>query len=318
MLRLETVADLNRLITDEIQESLTLDYKSSASLGRSNEQRNELIKDISAFTNSAGGQVVYGIVEIDRKPVRIDAGSDPATVSREWIEQVIDSNVQPRIEGLIIRPIPLEGGNFVYVIEAPAAVTRAPHQAMDKKYYKRQNFQSIPMEDYEIRDSLRRAVYAEPFATFSFKNGLNKIDVELVHGSDYSEAINLDITLGNKSSQPAYYSIFTLYIDHRLNVLSQGHLENGGKTNANDGRSVNLYRKKMGIPGVFPLFRETSFALCVPPFSFRVPNLLLDSGHKFLIGYEIRTPGHHVSQIANLSLPNRVMEIQMEPPIVNR
>jgi hypothetical protein len=47
MLKLETSADFDRLIRDEIQESLTLDYKASVSLGRSNDQRKELVKDVS-------------------------------------------------------------------------------------------------------------------------------------------------------------------------------------------------------------------------------------------------------------------------------
>jgi len=35
---------------------------------------------------------------------------------------------------------------------------RAPHQAYDHRYYKRYNFQSIPMEDYEVRDLMRRSI----------------------------------------------------------------------------------------------------------------------------------------------------------------
>src|SRR5215831_11398345 len=56
MLKLETRSDLQRLIDDDIQESATLDYKDAAALGRSNQQRSELFKDVSAFANSAGGQ----------------------------------------------------------------------------------------------------------------------------------------------------------------------------------------------------------------------------------------------------------------------
>lgn len=74
MLKLETLADLEQLIKNEIQESLTLDYKASASLGRDNERRKELVKDVSAFANSAGGQIVYGIEEVECKPVRVDGG----------------------------------------------------------------------------------------------------------------------------------------------------------------------------------------------------------------------------------------------------
>src|SRR3989442_7947324 len=47
---------------------------------------------------------------------------------------------------------------------APAsaqATTNAPHQAPDNKYYYRQNFQSVPMEDYQVRDTMRRATTPE-------------------------------------------------------------------------------------------------------------------------------------------------------------
>ena len=318
MLKLETLADLEQLIKNDIQESLTLDYKASASLGRGNDQRKELVKDVSAFANSAGGQIVYGIEEVERKPIRIDGGANPTAISREWIEQIIDFNVQPRIEGLVIRPIPLVGDNLAYVIDIPAATTRAPHQASDKKYYKRQNFQSAPMEDYEIRDTFRRATYAELFAVVSFSNGRTTIHVELEHGSDHSVPIGLSITLGISSSQPAYFSVFSLYIDSRLVVASKGDLEELGQITSNGGRIFNGYAKKMGIPGAFPLFKELNFALCVPPFSFKVPTLMLDNNHTFLIGYELRTPGHHVTQFANILLSLRHLEIQFQPATVNR
>jgi hypothetical protein len=219
---------------------------------------------------------------------------------------------------LVIRPIPLVGGNLAYVIDIPAATTRAPHQALDNKYYKRQNFQSAPMEDYEIRDTFRRATYAEPFATVSFSNGRTTINVELEHGSDHSVPIGLSITLGNSSSQPAYYSVSSLNIDSRLVVASKGDLEELGQITSADGRIFNAYVKKMAIPGAFPLFKEMKFELCVPPFSFKVPTSMLDNNHAFLIGYDLRTPGHHVTQYANIWLSLRHLEIQFGPTTVNR
>jgi predicted HTH transcriptional regulator len=104
MLKISTKEDLQRLVDEEIQESLTLDYKASPSLARDDKSRDELCKDVSAFANSAGGQIIYGIVEKDRKPVKVDDGGD---LSREWIEQVIDSRVQPRLDGLVITPVPV-------------------------------------------------------------------------------------------------------------------------------------------------------------------------------------------------------------------
>jgi len=42
MLKLENKADLDRLIAEGIQESLTLDYKASPALGKDSKQRDEV------------------------------------------------------------------------------------------------------------------------------------------------------------------------------------------------------------------------------------------------------------------------------------
>src|SRR5687767_4577739 len=54
-----TEADLQQLIDNDVQESLHLDYKRSAALGRTDPCRNELSKDVAAFANSDGGMIVY-------------------------------------------------------------------------------------------------------------------------------------------------------------------------------------------------------------------------------------------------------------------
>src|SRR5262249_53838282 len=112
MLKLETKSDLDRLIEEDIQQSLTLDYKDARALEKTDQKRNELCKDVSAFANSAGGQIIYGIQENGHHPFRVqdvDAVSS-ADISREWVEQVIDSNVQPRIQNLRIHPMDVESG----------------------------------------------------------------------------------------------------------------------------------------------------------------------------------------------------------------
>ncbi len=207
MLKLETKADLQRLIDDEIQESLTLEYKASPALAKG--KVNELCKDVSAFANSAGGQIVYGIVESDRKPTAIDDGSD---LSREWIEQVIDSNIQQRIEGLVIAPIALATGRHAYVVTIPQASGRAPHQAPDHRYYKRQNFQSVPMEDYEVRDVMHRASTPELDVALAFLNPGPPMQARLLASSNRYDPIYLQFTVSNISRKPADYAILTAYV----------------------------------------------------------------------------------------------------------
>jgi predicted HTH transcriptional regulator len=89
MLRLETKSDLQRLVDDEIPESLTLDYKKSPALAKDSASRDELCKDVSAFANSAGGRIIYGIPEKDQKPQPLDSGVPNDKISREWIRSLI-------------------------------------------------------------------------------------------------------------------------------------------------------------------------------------------------------------------------------------
>jgi len=151
-------SDLLKLIADQVQESRTLDYKACGALGKSNGKKDEISKDVSAFANSAGGTIVYGMIESGHLPDRLDVGFDPDDFSREWLEQVINSRVHPRIPGIVIRPVPLVStspGRVAYVVCVPQSDTA--HQASDKRYYKRFNFQSVMMEDYEVRDTMSRA-----------------------------------------------------------------------------------------------------------------------------------------------------------------
>jgi Putative DNA-binding domain len=153
-------ADILSLITNGVKESLELDYKQCASLQKTDGKKREVSKDVSAFANSAGGTIVYGMEEDGQLPIRIDVGYDPADISKEWLDNVISSTISPRLEQVYINPVELQTtrpGKVMYVVEIPQAIARAPHQAQDKLYYKRFNFKSEPMADYEIRDILLRS-----------------------------------------------------------------------------------------------------------------------------------------------------------------
>jgi predicted HTH transcriptional regulator len=152
--------DLLALIQGKIQESVRLDYKDSRSLQRTDARKKEISKDVSAFANSAGGVLVYGIREDEQGhfPEAIDDGVDPNEITKEWIDQVIASTIQRRIDDVRIKQIALtatRSGRVAYVVSVPQS-PRAPHQANDHKFYKRFEFQSVPMEEYEIRDVARR------------------------------------------------------------------------------------------------------------------------------------------------------------------
>ena len=159
----KSIEELKQLIENEVQENIHLDYKASASLEKNDKKKDEIAKDVSAFANSDGGVIIYGIVEKDNLPVKIDEGVEN---KREWLEQIINSRISPTIDGVNILPIPVDGNKCVYVVEVPKSY-RAPHQhANEKKYYKRFNFMSQPMEDYEIKDIRSRSTRVEQLVYF--------------------------------------------------------------------------------------------------------------------------------------------------------
>ena len=155
-----TQSRLEQHISDGVEESLSLDYKAAGALAKTDSKRREITKDVSAFANSAGGTIVYGIQEFQSPgmkhlPERIDPISRKE-FSKEWLEHVVQS-IRPRIEGVLVVPVDLDSGpgDVVYVVEIPASATA--HQAQDHRYYRRFNFEAVPMADHEIRDVMNRS-----------------------------------------------------------------------------------------------------------------------------------------------------------------
>lgn len=152
MNQIETFEDIQKLIESEIEESLTLEYKEKGALDKKNNK--DIAKDISAFANTSGGVVIYGIEEKGHVPSStswIDAEN-----TKERIENIILDNIQPQIWDVIINPItnPENSSQTIFVVNIPESPD-APHMA-NSSYYKRYNFQSRKMEDYEVKDAIFR------------------------------------------------------------------------------------------------------------------------------------------------------------------
>lgn len=177
---------IQEFIQNGNEENINLDYKAADSLGKSEPKKREISKDVSAFANSDGGIIIYGVKEFDEVdkrhlPEKIDP-IDRTIISKEWLEQVINSNISPRIHGAVIHPIPIEGGEgnqVIYVAEIPKGITA--YQAKDLRYYRRYNFESIPMYDYEVKDVINRG---------------NKTNIELIlrpqGGSEFIKKVILE------------------------------------------------------------------------------------------------------------------------------
>lgn len=148
------------LVAGQVEENSTLEYKRAAALDRSDSKKKiEITKDVSAFANSAGGTLIYGIAEGTGDHAHIPARIDPIDrreYSKEWLEQMI-SAIQPKIAGLVIHTIQIGASehDVCYAIDIPESNTA--HQASDSRYYRRGNFIAEPMKDYEVRLVMNRS-----------------------------------------------------------------------------------------------------------------------------------------------------------------
>ncbi len=155
-----THEDLRTLVQQRVSESLHLEYKRSDAL-RNDKGLSELSKDASAFANSDGGMIIFGIQENGHRPIELDDGFAPEEMSKERIESILLANITPKLPIFEVIEISIPTGNNMYVVAVERSLR--PHQ--DRKsfrYHRRYNFQSQPFEDYEIQDLRSRASSISP------------------------------------------------------------------------------------------------------------------------------------------------------------
>lgn len=226
----KTKEDLDRMIADGVEENISLDYKAADSLQKSDGKKKEIAKDVSSMANSAGGVIVYGVREFQETvnrhlPEKIDP-IQRTEFSKETLEQIISSNISPKIDGLLIHPISIsDQDEVVYAVEIPQSTTA--HQSLkDQRYYKRHNFESVPMVDYEIRDIFSRRIHpiveielgierqVIEFASTKYERLKQKANSEreLKIKSKYCERSILKFWLRNTGSAYAKYVNYNVHV----------------------------------------------------------------------------------------------------------
>lgn len=240
---------LDSLIANEVEESLTLDYKASAALQRDETKKLEITKDVSAMANSAGGIIIYGVREYQQKAkAHLPEAIDPverAEISREWLEHIIQM-IRPKIEGVVIYPVPIRdrAASVVYIVDIPQSPTA--HQARDCRYYRRYNFESVPMQDHEIRDVMNRRKYPTILA-------------EVRIFADYRiKEPYIAVRLRNTSRIMARH--YAVYVEMPLKLYSELiHPEKATLDDTEDGHS--MWSFSMGGILASPLFPNSSVIL---------------------------------------------------------
>jgi len=203
--------DINRFKNQKIEENLNLDYKHIDAT----KNFDELVKDVSALANSAGGLIFLGIEEKekvlkDKKGRKIWTKIFPGKITwgkpsltKEQIEHNLRGKIHPWVEGLRIIPIRKSerSGYVIFLIDVPQS-ENPPHMATPfKRYYKRLNFEVVPMEHYEVADFFNKR--RKPLLKLSIE--FIKIEIQ---DSEYTFILRFFIR--NEGKAIAKYTRFTV------------------------------------------------------------------------------------------------------------
>ena len=129
-----TIADLKKLVTDRVPESIKLDYKrdnyriNNTNADDKEKQRKELLKDTSAFANSEGGDLIIGIDE-DKGAAGTVTGFETADadgLKRQMID-IIRNGTDPNV-AFSIHWVELSADRYVFIIRIRKS-SHGPHKA---------------------------------------------------------------------------------------------------------------------------------------------------------------------------------------------
>ena len=204
-------AAIEQLKPDRVQENVELDFKTKerpSEPGLTKGDRQTLGEALSAFSNSAGGLIIWGVIaRKNEDDIDCVCGLDPIDHIERFkseVERAVSQVLMPRHDGVQIEMIkrtsaPRSG----YLIIKVERSERRPHRSEApgaKQYFKRVGDSNIAMEHYDIEDSFKRFVVPALDVKFSLLPAGTRGGSE----GDFA-TVQVTLTLVNRSQVSARY-----------------------------------------------------------------------------------------------------------------
>jgi hypothetical protein len=164
------IEDLEEMCNERTEESLILEFKPCDELRVGTHMKDgnlrtrdtildELTRDVSAFLNSAGGTIIYGIRESNSCAKKLDRKNafkpdDESYSQPERVIQFLRYHIQPAPTVNVYRVFDKPGNAWYLVIEIPQG--QQAYMARKHIFYKRVGNITQPMEQYEVADVMNR------------------------------------------------------------------------------------------------------------------------------------------------------------------
>jgi hypothetical protein len=147
-----TEADLQRLITEEIPEGRTIEYKQK--VGSQDADKKEFLADVTSLANTLGGALYVGIREKNGIPLEImGLPPDQADAEIQRLENLLMTGVDPRIPGFHIDQVKTTQG-VVLALSIPRSWA-GPHMVTLKgtsRFFARNSNGKYQLDQPQIRE----------------------------------------------------------------------------------------------------------------------------------------------------------------------
>ena len=266
---------LLQLIEHQVPEGYPVEYKLEL-YGNSDQDKRELLKDISSFANHRGGHIVFGMREDDRLPKELIGIEGDSDQSVQRLLSFCRDCIQPRIIGLTPIVVPLSNGRWAIALRIPRSWNK-PHRATFQnwtKYFIRNATGAHEASVEELRDLFTEGLTREARATSFVAERVARIEanqapIAIAHGgrvilrvlpfAAFSGDIIADLDrarnsghfapIGSSGCNPSYnlYGLMTY-----RSVAENGYLQlfrNGAVETVNTGLIQKLGNGDRGIHG---------------------------------------------------------------------
>jgi len=151
-----TEAHLLALIDSQAPEGPHLEFKRDLP-GADRAAKEEFLADVSAFANSGGGDLVYGVEEnAEGAAARIAPLLCNPDNERLRLLNILGDSLEPRIPGLQVQPVPVQGG-CVVCIRVPQSWA-GPHRVRPTAhFYVRESARKRQLDVPELRSMFLRS-----------------------------------------------------------------------------------------------------------------------------------------------------------------
>jgi Putative DNA-binding domain len=147
------------LVNNSRSEGRRIDFKEAFKRTDNGKSRDshEIAKDVAAFANSSGGDIVYGLIEKDGIAIGTTSVASVEEVEElhNFVQTSVRDGVSPYID-IRCKYIPIGDNSGVYVIRVPKSF-QAPHAVRKRGerealwFFRRGEDSAIPMEESDVR-----------------------------------------------------------------------------------------------------------------------------------------------------------------------